>query len=74
MVVPLKIPSLTKQLRVTDSLPLADCPTRRLLVGSEKNVECIDDVCPGLLRRLALTDCAGDLGYLRGQPAIAAFS
>src|SRR3954451_25010944 len=50
---------------------LGGCSTRKLLVGSEQNVECIDDVCPSFLPRLALADCTGNLGYLRGQPTIA---
>jgi len=42
---PLKIPSLHEAtLRVTDSLP-GGCSIRKLLVGSEQNVECTDDVC-----------------------------
>jgi len=50
---------------------LGRCPTRKLLVGSEQNVERVDDVCPGFLPRFALADRAGNLGYLRSQPAVA---
>lgn len=37
---------------------------------SEQNVEYIDDVHPDFLPRLALVDRAGNLGYLRGRPAV----
>jgi hypothetical protein len=69
---PLQIPSLHEAtLSVTDSLPSAGAPARKLLVGSKQNVERVDDVRPSLLPRFALADRTGHLCYLRGQPAVA---